>query len=178
MYYNPPPQSSPAITHKLSNHHDVWTRAHHHALGGTSNGVMPPHHSASSYAVFNMQNMQHHPPNGLASHAPIPTQHHHQNSLSSYSSPPNGVTHQSQHGLAQSSPTAPTGQVMSQHWQQQLLKYDVSQNYIPQSTSIFAFLGIENARVHPEQPTADVGTLHSFCLLSPDIHILYPLPLF
>lgn len=127
MYFNPPPQSSPAITHKLSNHHDVWSRAHHHALGGgASNGVMQQHHAPSSYNLYNVPNMQqHHPSNGMTSHPPLQNQHHHQNSLTNYSSPPNGVTHQPQHGLAQSSPSASSGQVMSQHWQQQLLKYDV-----------------------------------------------------
>ncbi|EFI28250.1 glucose-repressible alcohol dehydrogenase transcriptional effector [Coprinopsis cinerea okayama7 len=54
---------------------------------------------------------------------------HHQNSLTHFSSPPNGHAHQQQqqqqqqsHLLAQGSPA---GQIISTHWQQQLLKCDM-----------------------------------------------------
>ncbi|KAF6763344.1 glucose-repressible alcohol dehydrogenase transcriptional effector [Ephemerocybe angulata] len=51
--------------------------------------------------------------------------HHHQNSLSHYPSPPNGHAqqqHQQPHLMAQGSPA---GQIISPHWQQQLLKCDM-----------------------------------------------------
>ncbi|EIN12059.1 glucose-repressible alcohol dehydrogenase transcriptional effector [Punctularia strigosozonata HHB-11173 SS5] len=49
-------------------------------------------------------------------------QHHHQNSLTSYTSPPNGHT-QSIHALAPPTPGS-AGQVVTPHWQQQLIKYE------------------------------------------------------
>lgn len=119
MYYNPP-TASPAITHKLSHHDSPWGRAHHP-------GVVPP--QPNGYAIYNGAGMQHHPgahPHAMPSHPAMQHHHHHQNSLSHpYPSPPNGHNGHQSHGLAQGSPTGSGGQVMTQHWQQQLLKYDV-----------------------------------------------------
>ncbi|KAF8893561.1 Endonuclease/exonuclease/phosphatase [Infundibulicybe gibba] len=53
--------------------------------------------------------------------------HHHQNSLSHYPSPPNGHAHQ-QHVLTQGSPVSVASQVISSHWQQQLLKCEMSRS--------------------------------------------------
>ncbi|KAH8119438.1 glucose-repressible alcohol dehydrogenase transcriptional effector [Phellopilus nigrolimitatus] len=134
MYFNPPPQTSPAITHKLQNHHDAWGRPHQHqhhpVLTAAGNGVVAP--PPSGYTLYTNGALQHHPhPHALPTHPPLQhqhTQHHHQNSLSlpSFSSPPNGHNPQ-QHalGVAQASPPGTIGQIMSQHWQQQLLKYDM-----------------------------------------------------
>jgi hypothetical protein len=125
MYY---PQQSPGISHKLANHHDQnsWPRPHHSVLGppGQQPNVGPPPPSPG-YAIYtngNVNPMQHHP------HHPHPLppmqHHHHQNSLSHYPSPPNGHTMQ-QHVLSQSSPASSATQVISPHWQQQLLKCEV-----------------------------------------------------
>lgn len=65
--------------------------------------------AAPGYAMYN--GTMHPQP---FAHAPM---HHHQNSINHYSSPP---THP-----PQISPATMSGQVMSQHWQQQLLKYEV-----------------------------------------------------
>ncbi|KAG5639024.1 hypothetical protein H0H81_007637 [Sphagnurus paluster] len=51
-------------------------------------------------------------------------QHHPQNSLSHYPSPPNGHSIQ-QHVLSQGSPASVGGQIISPHWQQQLLKCEM-----------------------------------------------------
>ncbi|KAF8070084.1 glucose-repressible alcohol dehydrogenase transcriptional effector [Lyophyllum atratum] len=50
--------------------------------------------------------------------------HHHQNSLSHYPSPPNGHSLQ-QHVLSQGSPASVGSQIISPHWQQQLLKCEM-----------------------------------------------------
>ncbi|GLB37012.1 putative glucose-repressible alcohol dehydrogenase transcriptional effector [Lyophyllum shimeji] len=50
--------------------------------------------------------------------------HHHQNSLSHYPSPPNGHSLQP-HVLSQGSPASVAGQIISPHWQQQLLKCEM-----------------------------------------------------
>ncbi|KAH6897590.1 glucose-repressible alcohol dehydrogenase transcriptional effector [Coprinopsis sp. MPI-PUGE-AT-0042] len=66
----------------------------------------------------------HHPGHHHLTHAQL----HHQNTLSHYPSPPNGHAHQQQqqqqqpHMLAQGSPVT---QMISPHWQQQLLKCDM-----------------------------------------------------
>jgi CCR4-NOT transcription complex subunit 6 len=130
MYY---PQQSPGISHKLPNHHDQnpWPRPHHPVLGppGQQPNVGPPPPSPG-YAIYTngnvnpMQHLPHHP------HPLPPMQHHHhQNSLSHYPSPPNGHTMQ-QHVLPQGSPASSAGQVISPHWQQQLLKCEVRSAYI------------------------------------------------
>ncbi|KAG6919371.1 hypothetical protein DXG01_006920 [Tephrocybe rancida] len=124
MYY---PQQSPGIAHKLANHHDQssWPRPHHQVLGppGSQPNVGPPPPSPG-YAIYtngNVNPMQHHPHHPH----PLPMQHHHhQNSLSHYPSPPNGHSLQ-QHVLSQGSPAAAAGQIMSAHWQQQLLKCEM-----------------------------------------------------
>ncbi|KAI5123887.1 hypothetical protein M0805_005704 [Coniferiporia weirii] len=146
MYYNPPPQTSPAINHKLQSHHDPWGRPHqhqHHAvLTSTANGhavIGPPTPGYSIYTNGAAAALQHHPhahTHGLPTHQPLTHQHslpqhahhHHQNSLShpSFSSPPTGHNpQQQQHALAQTSPPGVPGPIMSRHWQQQLLKYDM-----------------------------------------------------
>ncbi|KAG6817489.1 hypothetical protein H0H87_008114 [Tephrocybe sp. NHM501043] len=120
MYY---PQQSPAIAHKLANHHDQssWPRPHHPVLGppGSQPNVGPPPPSPG-YALYTNGSMQHHPHHPH----PIPMQHHHHNSLTHYPSPTNGHTIQ-QHVLSQGSPATTTGQIMSAHWQQQLLKCEM-----------------------------------------------------
>ncbi|KAG6865485.1 hypothetical protein C0991_002197 [Blastosporella zonata] len=121
MYY---PQQSPAIAHKLASHHDQssWPRPHHQVLGppGSQPNVGPPPPSPG-YALYTNGSIQHHP----HPHHPLPMQHHHhQNSLSHYPSPTNGHSLQ-QHVLSQNSPATATGQIMSAHWQQQLLKCEM-----------------------------------------------------
>ncbi|KAF5385920.1 hypothetical protein D9615_002602 [Tricholomella constricta] len=124
MYY---PQQSPGIAHKLANHHDQssWPRPHHPVLGppGSQPNVGPPPPSPG-YAIYtngNVNPMQHHPHHPH----PLPMQHHHhQNSLSHYPSPPNGHSMQ-QHVLSQGSPASVGSQIISPHWQQQLLKCEM-----------------------------------------------------
>ncbi|KAF9446344.1 hypothetical protein P691DRAFT_804344 [Macrolepiota fuliginosa MF-IS2] len=125
MYY---PQQSPGINHKLANHHDQspWTRPHHPILvaPGSQSTVGPPPPSPG-YALYpngSVNPMQHHPGHHPLSHPPL--QHHHHNSLTHYPSPPNGTSHP-QHPYAQGSPASVNGQIMSQHWQQQLLKCEM-----------------------------------------------------
>ncbi|KAG6874504.1 hypothetical protein C0995_010414 [Termitomyces sp. Mi166 len=128
MYY---PQQSPGIAHKLANHHDQssWPRPHHQVLGppGPQPTVGPPPPS-QGYAIYtngNVNPMQHHPHHP---HPAMPIQHHHhQNSLSHYPSPPNGHSLQ-QHVLSQGSPASVAGQIISPHWQQQLLKCEMSRS--------------------------------------------------
>lgn len=124
MYY---PQQSPGIAHKLASHHDQssWPRPHHPVLGPPgsqpSAGPPPPSPGYAIYTNGNVNPMQHHPHHPH----PLPMQHHHhQNSLSHYPSPPNGHSHQ-QHVLSQGSPASAGGQIISPHWQQQLLKCEV-----------------------------------------------------
>lgn len=125
MYYS---QHSPGINPKLGNIHDQspWTRSHHSILvPGSQNPVGPPPLSPgyalySNGSVNSLQHPQGHHPLALPS-----LQHHHHNSLSHYPSPPNGTSHQ-QHPYTQASPAGVNGQIMSQHWQQQLLKCEVS----------------------------------------------------
>lgn len=128
MYFNPPPQTSPAINHKLQSHHDAWGRPthqhQHHVLAG-ANGVGPP---TPGYTMYANGALPHHAHPHLPQHPPLQhahSQHHHQNSLThpSFSSPPNGVAMQQAHALTASPPSSV--QLMSQHWQQQLLKYDM-----------------------------------------------------
>ena len=130
MYYS---QQSPGITHKLPSHHDQspWNRTHHPVLGppGAQPTVGPPP-ASPGYAIYtngNVNTIQHHPghhPHPLTTHPSIP-HHHHQNSLSHYPSPPNGHTLQ-QHAIGQGSPAgASNQQIITPHWQQQLLKCEV-----------------------------------------------------
>ncbi|RDB16704.1 Glucose-repressible alcohol dehydrogenase transcriptional effector [Hypsizygus marmoreus] len=122
MYY---PQQSPGIAHKLPNHHDqsTWPRPHHPVLGppGSQPNVGPPPPSPG-YAIYTNGNVNpmHHPHHPH----PMPLQHHHhQQSLSHYPSPPNG--HSLQQHLTQGSPASVGSQIISPHWQQQLLKCEM-----------------------------------------------------
>jgi CCR4-NOT transcription complex subunit 6 len=131
--------------------HPLTQHQHQHqhpsVLGAAPNNVPP---QTPSYAIYANGSALHHPgaataaamgalqhshahSHGMGTH-PSMHQHHHQNSLSqhpAYSSPPNGVghghTHQglSGHVMAQTSPTTAGTPIMTQHWQQQLLKYEV-----------------------------------------------------
>ncbi|KAI0081942.1 hypothetical protein K474DRAFT_1655835 [Panus rudis PR-1116 ss-1] len=128
MYY---PQQSPGI--KLTGHqhpgqvHDQtpWSRTHHPVLGPPSH-AQPP--TSPAYPLFHangaMGTMQHLP----HAHMTNPmAHHHHQNSLSHshYQSPPNGNGLQG--GLVQNgSPGNGTvTQIMTPHWQNQLLKCEM-----------------------------------------------------
>jgi CCR4-NOT transcription complex subunit 6 len=129
MYY--PQQSPGGIAHKLPNHHDQspWGRSHP-VLGppGTQPSVGPPP-TSPGYAIYtngNVNAIQHHPghhPHPLTGH-PTLQHHHHQNSLSHYPSPPNGHTIQP-HAISQGSPVGSSSQIITPHWQQQLLKCEV-----------------------------------------------------
>lgn len=127
MYY--PQSQSPAITHKLPNHHEQspWSRPHPGVLGppGSQNVGPPP--TSPGYALYTNGSMQHphaHHPHALSGHHP-PMQHHqHQNSLSHYPSPPNGHSMHSQH-IGQGSPGSAASQIITPQWQQQLLKCEV-----------------------------------------------------
>jgi CCR4-NOT transcription complex subunit 6 len=130
MYY--PQSQSPAIAHKLPSHHDQspWTRPHQVIGPPGSQNVGPPPGSPG-YAIYTNGSMQQHPhahhPH-LSGHHP-PMQHHqHQNSLSHYPSPPNGHLH-SQHG-GQGSPGSTSSQIITPHWQQQLLKCEVRHRFL------------------------------------------------
>ncbi|TFK53627.1 hypothetical protein OE88DRAFT_1655840 [Heliocybe sulcata] len=127
MYYS---QQSPGIAHKLPGvHHDQspWARSHHPGLGppGVQNSVGPPP-TSPGYPLYNgnlAHGLHHH--HGPFSH-PIPghpTGHHHQNSLSHFPSPPNG--HAQQHSMSQGSPGSAASQMITPHWQQQLLKCEM-----------------------------------------------------
>lgn len=127
MYY---PQQSPGINPKLGNLHDQspWTRPHHSILvpPGSQNSVGPGPPQSPGYALYAngpVNSLPHPQAHHPLSHPSL--QHHHHNSLSHYPSPPNGTSHQ-QHPYAQASPASVNGQIMSQHWQQQLLKCEVS----------------------------------------------------
>ena len=116
MYY---PQQSPGISHKLANHHDnsPWRLPILVQQQGQQSSVGPPPPSPG-YALYT-NGLQHHPGHHPLTHPPI--QHHHQNSIPHYPSPPNAHAHQ-QHLLTQGSPATP---IITPHWQQQLLKYEV-----------------------------------------------------
>jgi CCR4-NOT transcription complex subunit 6 len=129
MYY---PQQSPGI--KLAGHHDQnpWSRQHLSTAlvpPGSQSAVGPPPPSPG-YALYTNGStapLQHHPahhPHPLTVHPPLQHHHHHQNSLSHYPSPPNGHSHQ-QHHFSTGSPTSVSTQIISPHWQQQLLKCEV-----------------------------------------------------
>ncbi|KAI0823381.1 hypothetical protein BC628DRAFT_530663 [Trametes gibbosa] len=144
MYY---PQQSPGIVHKLPTHqhpsqlHDQtpWGR---HAGYGPANGVGAQPPTSPAYPLFTHGNgtmtaMQHHP----HQHIPGPlAHHHHQNSLTHahFSSPPNGNAMQGPHGtLGQAgSPGAIQTQMITPHWQQQLLKCEVCLDLITDSAGI------------------------------------------
>jgi hypothetical protein len=111
MYY---PQQSPGIAHKLSSAHpdpSPWARPTHPF------GPPPP---SPGYPLYTNGNMPHH----------IQSLHHHQNSISHYPSPPsNGgvsvnVLGQTL-GVGQGSPGSASSQIITPHWQQQLLKCEV-----------------------------------------------------
>jgi CCR4-NOT transcription complex subunit 6 len=136
MYY---PQQSPGIAHKLPTHHEqsAWSRAHHQVLGppGSQPTVGPPP-ASPGYALYtngSVNAIPHHPahhPLPMSAHPPIPHHHHHQNSLSHYSEPPNGHSLQ-QHAIGQGSPAGASNQVITPHWQQQLLKCEVRSSTLP-----------------------------------------------
>jgi len=111
MYY---PQQSPGIAHKLSSTHpdpSPWARPTH------PYGPPPP---SPGYPLYTNGTMPHH----------MQSLHHHQNSISHYPSPPsNGgvsvnVLGQTL-GVGQGSPGSASSQIITPHWQQQLLKCEV-----------------------------------------------------
>ncbi|CCL99643.1 uncharacterized protein FIBRA_01663 [Fibroporia radiculosa] len=130
MYY---PQQSPGIAHKLPAHqhpnqvHDQspWSRQPHHAVLGAPAHTQPP--TSPGYPLFNgaLSAMQHHPHPHLS--GPLTHHHHHQNSLSHshFPSPPNGNGLQG-HVALNGSPGSVSTPHMTVHWQQQLLKYEMS----------------------------------------------------
>ena len=125
MYY---PQQSPGIPHKLANHHDnnPWRLPMIVQQPGQQSAVGPPPPSPG-YALYTNGALQHHPGHHLQH--PPPLQHHHQSSMSHYPSPPNQHTHQQHILAAQGSPASATP-VVSAHWQNQLIKCEVSRHFI------------------------------------------------
>ena len=111
MYY---PQQSPGIAHKLSSTHpdpSPWARPTHPF------GPPPP---SPGYPLYTNGSMPHH----------MQSLHHHQNSISHYPSPPSngGVTVNvlgQTLGVGQGSPGSASSQIITPHWQQQLLKCEV-----------------------------------------------------
>jgi hypothetical protein len=110
MYY---PQQSPGIAHKLSSTHpdpSPWARPTH------PYGPPPP---SPGYPLYTNGSMPHH----------MQSLHHHQNSISHYPSPPsNGVSVNvlgQTLGVGQGSPGSASSQIITPHWQQQLLKCEV-----------------------------------------------------
>ncbi|KAI0666026.1 hypothetical protein C8Q78DRAFT_1062658 [Trametes maxima] len=171
MYY---PQQSPGIAHKLPTHqhpgqvHDQspWGR---HPGYGPANGAQPP--TSPAYPLFahangTMTAMQHHPHQPM--HGAL-THHHHHNSLThpQFSSPPNGNGLQGPHGaLGQAGSPGPIStQMMTAHWQQQLLKCEVRHDMsyslqIPRTTlSTSSLLGVDGS--------PDRLTVHIFIPFSP-----------
>ena len=137
MYY---PQQSPGMAHKLPNHHEQtpWSRSHHPVLGPP--GPLPASPGYAVYTNGSVNPIQHHPghhPHPLTGNPPIP-HHHHHNSLSRYPSPPNGHTHP-QH--VQASPSSAANQLLTPHWQQQLLKCEVSV-----FCDVYSFLSLNHLR--------------------------------
>lgn len=131
MFY---PQQSPAVAHKHPSHHDQspWSRTHHPVLGPPASQNIGPPPASPGFPLYtngSVNPMQHHPahPHAL-SHPPIP-HHQHQNSLSHYPSPPNGHIH-TQH-MGSGSPGSAASQIISPHWQQQLLKCEVRSQCMP-----------------------------------------------
>ncbi|KAH9944716.1 Endonuclease/exonuclease/phosphatase [Amylocystis lapponica] len=130
MYY---PQQSPGIAHKLPTHqqhpvHDQspWSRAPHHPVLGPPNHAQQP--TSPAYPLFTngaMTAMQH--PHHPHMPGPLTHHHHHQNSLSHnhYPSPPN--SNGLQHGVLgqNGSPGSVPTQILTPHWQQQLLKCEM-----------------------------------------------------
>lgn len=123
MYY---PSQSPGVGHKLQSHHEQnpWARSHYGPPTGQPSVGPPP--TSPGYALYTnpaVPHMQHHP--GTHPHAlSHTTMHHQQNSLSHYSSPQNGHTLAAHMNTA--SPGAQQAEMMTTHWQQQLLKCEVS----------------------------------------------------
>lgn len=124
MYYS---QQSPGIAHKLPDQ-SPWSRAHHPVLGppgpNASIGIPP---QSPGYPLFTNGSVNHlHSLPAPHPHMPIQAHHHHQNSLSHIPSPPH---QQNQHpiGPQNDSPGSITGAqpIMTQHWQNQLLKCEV-----------------------------------------------------
>ena len=111
MYY---PQQSPGIAHKLSSTHpdpSPWARPTHPF------GPPPP---SPGYPLYTNGNIPHH----------LQSIHHHQNSISHYPSPPsNGGVSVNVLGqtisVGQGSPGSASSQIITPHWQQQLLKCEV-----------------------------------------------------
>jgi CCR4-NOT transcription complex subunit 6 len=111
MYY---PQQSPGMSQKLPAHHDQsnvnpWNRQHL-GVGVNPQSQAPP--TSPGYTMYTNGTIMQHP------HMPPMQHHHHQNSLGHYPSPP---SHQQQ---------SPAAQPISTHWQQQLIKYEVSCTYL------------------------------------------------
>ncbi|KAH9993969.1 Endonuclease/exonuclease/phosphatase [Russula vinacea] len=111
MYY---PQQSPGIAHKLSSTHpdpSPWARPTHPF------GPPPP---SPGYPLYTNGNIPHH----------MQSLHHHQNSISHYPSPPsNGGVSVNVLGqslsVGQGSPGSTSSQIITPHWQQQLLKCEM-----------------------------------------------------
>ena len=132
MYYA---QQSPGIAHKLAQHpgqiHDQtpWSRNAHHSVLGPPSHAQPP--GSAGYPLFTnggMTALPHHP----HPHLPGPmSHHHHQNSLSHshthYQSPPNGNGIPGAHAglVPNGSPANGVTQIMTPHWQNQLMKCEV-----------------------------------------------------
>jgi CCR4-NOT transcription complex subunit 6 len=112
MYF---PQQSPSVAPKLPHHDQTWNRSHPSLGPQQPIGPIP---QSPGYAIYTngVGTPMHHP------HMPTMQHHHHQNSLSHFPSPPNG------HILA-GSPAAQSGQIVTPHWQQQLLKCEVRHPY-------------------------------------------------
>jgi hypothetical protein len=124
MYYS---QQSPGVAHKMPD--QAWSRAHHPVLGppGPATGLGPPQPSPG-YPLFtngSLNHLQHHP----APHPQMSMQHHHhQNSLSHHPSTPPHQHQQHSMGPLTDSPGSVAGvsTLLTAHWQQQLLKCEVS----------------------------------------------------
>lgn len=143
MYYS---QQSPGVAHKLPDQ-SPWSRTHHPVLGPpgpNANIGMPP--QSPGYPLFTNGNVNHiHNLPAPHPHIPIQAHHHHQNSLSHIPSPPH---QQNQHpmGPQNDSPGSITGAqpIMTQHWQNQLLKCEVRgrdcRNSCPILTDLFTLV--------------------------------------
>lgn len=134
MYYTST-QASPNVQ-KLAGHHDSpWNRHHLGSAAITSpqtnnayslygNGTGFQHHTAHPHAIAAHGVIaQHHQQQQQQQQQQHQHHHHHQNSLThTYPSPPPNHIHAH---YMQGSPANGNPAVMTQHWQQQLLKYDV-----------------------------------------------------
>ncbi|KAG1736002.1 Endonuclease/exonuclease/phosphatase [Suillus lakei] len=122
MFY--PSHSQTTLHHVNVQDQSPWPRNVNHTHTHhpqQSIGPPPPSPGYSLYSNGAVNPIQHHPHHPL-SHPPLP-HHQHQNSLSHYPSPPNGHIH-SQH-MGQGSPGSVGSQIITPHWQQQLLKCEM-----------------------------------------------------